>query len=393
MKNKYMKELIPVAAALLLMSTAHAQQTKAKKYITVQGKVQFLNPEPYTRFNKVWLEKDIGGERKKVDSVSISPDGSWQLKILAPRPSFYSLDIAAWDRASIYTDANLTIHSRGYDTAKIKIKNPPYVFVEGSDANNFINLVEHAVYRNYQTQIAESRELYFASQSKDSAWNAYLKIKDPFRLLNEDFNDRIKVLIRAYHDKPVVIYALGMLNWEANQDIIMPILGNLNKKYPWFKDAAEFQKTMEDRIAQAKLLKPGKPIPAVSYPDAKGSLHGFDQYRGNYLLIDFWASWCGPCRQAIPKVKALYTKYKDQGFDVVSISIDDSRQAWVKAMDEEQMPWQQLLSPDKQNTMKTFLFSGIPTLYLVDREGKIVGSYTGFTDHVQQRIEQLFTKK
>jgi thiol-disulfide isomerase/thioredoxin len=385
-----MKRTALAITALLLFSTIHAQQTATKKYITVRGKVQFLNPEPYTRFNKVWLEKNIGGDRKRVDSVSIAPDGSWQLRIAAPRPTFYSLDIESWDRVTIFTDANLTIHSRGYDTAKIKIKNPPYVFVEGSEANDFINLVEHVVYRNYQSQIAESRELYFASQSKDSTWNAYLKEKNPYKLLNDDFNDRIKVLIRAYRDKPVVIYALGMLNWEANQDIIMPVLENLNKKYPWFKDAAEFRKTMEDRIAQAKLLKPGKPIPAVSYPDAQGKLHGFDQYRGNYLLIDFWASWCGPCRQAIPKVKALYTKYKDRGFDVVSISIDDSRQAWLKAMDEEQMPWQQWLSPDKQHTMKTFLFSGIPTLYLVDREGKIMGSYTGFTDHVQQRIEQLF---
>ena len=131
------------------------------------------------------------------------------------------------------------------------------------------------------------------------------------------------------------------------------------------------------------------PIPAVSYPDATGKLSGLDAYKGKYLLIDFWASWCGPCRAAVPKVKELYGKYKSKGFDVVSISIDDSKKAWVKAMDEEQMPWNQWLSPDKNKTMVKFLFSGIPTIYLVDREGKIIGSYTGFTDDIPKKLEQL----
>jgi len=107
-------------------------------------------------------------------------------------------------------------------------------------------------------------------------------------------------------------------------------------------------------------------------------------------LIDFWASWCGPCRQAVPKVKDLYAKYKDKGFEVVSISIDDSKKAWEKAMEEEKMPWQQWLSPDKNETMKKFLFSGIPTLYIVDKEGKIIGSYTGFTEDVSKKIDSFF---
>ena len=89
-------------------------------------------------------------------------------------------------------------------------------------------------------------------------------------------------------------------------------------------------------------------------------------------------------------VNDLYAKYKDKGFEVVSISIDDSKKAWEKAMEEEEMPWQQWLSPDKNETMKKFLFSGIPTLYIVDKEGKIVGSYTGFTENVIKKIDSLF---
>ena len=132
---------------------------------------------------------------------------------------------------------------------------------------------------------------------------------------------------------------------------------------------------------------------AGSYPDDNGKMQGFDQYKGKYVLVDFWASWCGPCRQAVPKVKELYAKYKEKGLDVVSISIDDNKKAWEKAMEEEGMPWQQWLSPDKNKTMKAFLFSGIPTIYILDKEGKIMGSYTGFTESVEKKIAEIMTDK
>ena len=385
-----MKKLLLFLLLMVAVNFSEAQKTTPKKFITIKGRVDFLNPEPYARLNKVWLGKRLPGSNQLVDSVAIAPDGSWQLKVNGSVPGLYSIDIAKWDRVTVYTDADMVVNSRGYDTAKVKIKNPPYVFVEGSADNNFINLVDHAVYRNYQTMIAESKEIYYAGLSKDTSWSAYVKKKDPYKLLNEDFSDRLRVLIRAYQDRPVVLYALGMLNWERDTAIIMPVLKNLKKKYPWFKDAGDMQKDMEDRLAQARLLKPGKPIPAISYPAEKGKLQALEQFKGKYLLIDFWASWCGPCRAAVPKVKRLYAQYKDKGFEVVSISIDDSKSAWIKAMEEEQMPWQQWLSPDKMATMKNFLFSAIPTLYLVDREGKIMGSYTGYSENMEKRIAGLF---
>jgi thiol-disulfide isomerase/thioredoxin len=388
-KKYRVKTFFKIAAVLVCAVSVQAQTKTAKKYITISGKVQFLNPESIGLQNKVWLSKRKGWDKKYYDSVNIAPDGNWQLKVEASTPTLYTLDIANWDRVTVYADASMTIKSRGYDTAKMKIKNPPFVFVEGSADNNFINLVDHIVYRNYQTMIAESKEMYYAAQSNDSAWGKYLKEKDPYKQLGDDFRDRLKVLIRAYQDRPVVVYALGMLNWEKEQEIIIPILKKLNNKYPWFKDAREMKKDMEDKIAQANRLKPGMPVPAVSYPDDNGRLQGFEQYKGKYLLVDFWASWCGPCRAAVPKVKELYAKYKDKGFDVVSISIDDNKKAWQKAMEEEGMPWQQWLSPDKNKTMQRFLFAGIPTLYIVDREGKIVGSYTGFTENVEKKIAEL----
>lgn len=386
-----MKKLLVVAGALLAISTLQAQKKVAKKYITIKGKVQFMNPAPYTHLNKVWLTKSKGWDKITYDSTTVAADGSWQMKVDATVPTIYSVDIMKWDHVSVYTDSSMTINSRGYDTAKMKIKNAPYVFVEGSDDNDFINLVDHIVYRNYQSMIADSKEMYEAEKSGDSLWSAYLKKKDPYKVLAEDFKDRLKILIRAYRSRPVVVYGLGMLNWEKDQDVIMPILADLNKRYPWFKDGVQMKADMEDKIAKANSLKPGMPVPVISYPDKNGVMQGLEQYKGKYVLIDFWASWCGPCRQAIPKVKELYEKYKGKDFDIVSVSIDDSKKAWAKAMEEEGMPWQQLLSPDKNATMKNFLFSGIPTIYLIDKQGKIVSKYTGFSSESAKEIEKVLS--
>ena len=388
-----MKKILFLTVILFAASIHLSAQNPTPKEITVAGKVNFLNPEKNAHFNKVWLTKGSGGDTKLIDSVNISKDGSWHFTIKSDVPSFYTLDIAKWDRATVYSDSDAVINTRGYDTAKIKMKNPPYIFVQGSDANNFINLVESDIYLNYQNMIAVGQEMYYAGQSKDSSWIKYLKEKDPYDQLNNDFRERINVLIRAYEEKPVVIYGLRMLNWEKNQDFILPILNNLNTKYPWFSDASQFRNEMEKKIAQAKLLKPGMPVPEISYPDEKGLFHNFNEYKGKILLVDFWASWCGPCRAAVPKVKELYNKYKTEGFDVLSISIDDSKSAWLKALNEEKMPWKQLLSPDKNITMEKFLFSGIPTLYLIDQSGKIITSFTGFTPEAQEKVKSLFDKK
>lgn len=390
MKTLLFSFFVFVFSAAPLMS--RAQSEKPRSFIAT-GKVQFLNPPPYDHLNKVWIYKLNGSKSDFTDSTGISADGTWKLTMPKGDPDLYVIDIAKWDRVTVYSDGNVNIDSRGYDTAKIKIKNPPYVFVEGTPANNFINLVSHLEYMNYQQMIADGKEMYYAGQSKDTAWKTYLKEKDPYGRLNQDYLDRLNVLIRAYRDQPVVVYALGLMNWEKNQDMIMSVLNNLNQKYPDDNMPREFKNVMMQRISQAKKLKPGSPVPELELVNSAGKKSQLSQFNKRTLLIDFWASWCGPCRASIPRLKEIYNAYHKDGFDIVSISIDDSKDAWKKAMADEKMPWHQFLSPDKMVTMQTFLFGAIPTLYLIDDEGKIVTSFSGLTDDAIVKIKAELNKK
>ena len=137
-------------------------------------------------------------------------------------------------------------------------------------------------------------------------------------------------------------------------------------------------------------LKKGSVIPQIVYSDPSGKKVDISSFKGKYVLVDFWASWCGPCRKAIPEIKELYEQYKTKGFDVLSVSVDTDIAAWKKAMAEENMPWTQVLSPDKNKTLADFMIVGIPTLYLIDREGKIVEKYTGFSAGLKSQLQAIF---
>ena len=93
--------------------------------------------------------------------------------------------------------------------------------------------------------------------------------------------------------------------------------------------------------------------------------------RTKYILIDFWASWCAPCRKEIPNIKKQYAKYADKGFEVISISIDKKKADWEKALKEEQLKWPNFL--DETGVAQLYKVRAVPTMYLIDAEGRMVG--------------------
>jgi len=133
-------------------------------------------------------------------------------------------------------------------------------------------------------------------------------------------------------------------------------------------------KRLAERIAVLKRSEIGESVYDFEQNDTLGNLVNFKDFRGKYVLIDFWASWCGPCRAENPNVLKAYHLYKDKNFTVLGISLDEKGTDWKKAIVKDQLPWTQLsdLKGWKNAVSSYYGIRGIPSSLLVDPEGKII---------------------
>lgn len=359
---KRILSLMFLACCVMLTSTVFAQKT-----ITIKGKVKF----PYNRFNMEIVERQ-GFDKTIIDSCKVKDDGTYEFKMKVERPGVYSLDCQKWQAVQFWAeDEDLEIDFRGEDTAKIKIKNPPYVYIKGGPKNEVMNLMNWDGYRGYQLMIGISQGVYRIPGLDDAAKQ---EVSGKFyTILGEESRARMKYLAEHYADRTSVLAVLPSLRGEENEALVESVLARLEKINPNYAPLLKFKADRAEAQAQKERLAEGKLAPEFSFPtpDGKKSL-GPQDFKGKILVLDFWASWCGPCRAEIPHLKEAYKKYGNKGVEFFSVSIDKDDAAWRKAMREENMAWPQVCAPKAgKDVMKQYQFSGIPYILVIDKEGRI----------------------
>lgn len=150
----------------------------------------------------------------------------------------------------------------------------------------------------------------------------------------------------------------------ANYSVRSEIQESLNRRMEMLKVEAERQ----------KLFSVGGTPPDLAYPTPDGDVFKLSSLRGKVVLLDFWASWCRPCRMENPNVVRAYQKYKNKGFDILSVSLDRNRASWLKAIEADNMTWHHIsdLKYWQSDAAKTYQVSSIPATFLLNKDGSII---------------------
>ena len=212
----------------------------------------------------------------------------------------------------------------------------------------------------------------------------------PSDLINTIFKD---FLGQLPPHSTIQIMALGgifnTLEQKKHPDLIKyanPFLEVLDSVNP------ESSLILLERIQAATQFGPGGSPPDFEQEDPNGQSVKLSDFKGQYLLLDFWASWCGPCRRENPNVVKMYAKYRAKGFEILGISLDNNRQRWLNAIEKDQLTWPQVsdLKGWSNKVAQQYQVTAIPKTFLLDPAGKIIAvNLRG--PALEAKLEEIFS--
>jgi peroxiredoxin len=361
-----MKKTI-VGAALLLPAILFAQDKKAAsagKPFTIQGTVS-QQKTPAT----IYIRMRKNGENA-IDSTQLK-DGKFSFSGTLEEPVLASLMLVqksaekpvsmGRDMLAVYLD-NGTININTTDSIS-------KATVTGSKADEDYKKLQELlkeVNNKGQALQLEYRELY---QKKDTA--AMKKLEASYDALEAEEKKIESDFLEKNTASPIALYVLNQVaGYELKPNEVSPLFRKLSKEAKNSPSGKEFAK----RLESARKTAVGESAIDFSQADANGKDISLASFRGKYVLVDFWASWCGPCRAENPNVVKAYDKFKSKGFEILGVSLDDKKDKWLAAVDADKLTWQHVsdLKGWKNAAAELYGVRAIPQNVLIDPKGKII---------------------
>jgi peroxiredoxin len=342
---------------LVFLTCTPAQNKNRDNKKIISGKIDHVG------VGFVTLEKFENGQLKTVDTLTVNEDSTYFSTYMPDEPGYFRINYYNTQFVNIIlTDEPIVVNVDGSrPNARYEISGSPVM-----DALNDLNRIMDELKKKVQ-QI----NLSYGAAVKAKNQEEMEKLQQQYQDELDSVNDIIKDKIRKMGASVAVLQAVNYLDKDHEFQFIDSVARVIDQEMPDYQIKKDFML----EVKGLRKLAIGSVAPEIELPNPDGEMIKLSSLRGNYVLIDFWAAWCGPCRMENPNVVRMYQKYKGKGFEIYGVSLDRTREDWVQAIEKDNLEWTQVsdLKYFNSEAARTYNINAIPATYLIDQDGKIIG--------------------
>ena len=364
-----MKNLL---TALVLTLAFFACQT-AKDEFSIKGSISGVDT------GKVYLMKIVDGRPQNIDTAEVV-GGKFSLNGKLDLPDLRILRLNENDYfAHLFLDnSNIKVTADKDSLEQTK--------VEGSPSQDIFRTYLDEVDRMKEEvgKIQEKYQSAMVAGNKEEARKAEID----YSALMENMNVFTKNFVKEHNSSVVAAYITLV---QLSNQIEGAELDSIVNKFPQQINQSEYVVKLKEIADGMRKTAIGTQAPDFTMNDPEGKPLQLSSLRGKVVMIDFWASWCGPCRQENPNVVRLYQQYHDKGFEILGVSLDNKKEEWMKAIQTDQLGWLHVsdLQQWQNSAARLYAVNAIPQTFLLDKDGKIIAKGLR-SEQLAAKLNELF---